>query len=104
MEKSNKKVLKSTRPRRRYDDQFKEEAVRLLELGKSGTQVAESLGVSVQMLYNWRTKKRQKEELLSAETGVNYYAELEAVRKKLRDVEMERDILKKALNIFSRNQ
>ena len=104
MEKQKPKQLSPISRYRRYDTTFKEEALRLLESGRKGSDVAKSLGISVQMLYNWRNKKQQKEESLSRETGVNYYSELEAVRKKLREVEMERDILKKALNIFSRNQ
>ena len=104
MEKQKPKQLSPISSYRRYDTTFKEEALRLLESGRKGSDVAKSLGISVQMLYNWRNKKQQKEESLSRETGVNYYSELESVRKKLREVEMERDILKKALNIFSRNQ
>ena len=104
MEKEKTKQLKQVLRKRQYDSQFKEEAIRMLEIGKKGPEIAKSLGISVQMLYNWRSKKRQIEEDLSKESGVNHYSELEAVRKKLREVEMERDILKKALNIFSRNQ
>ncbi|MBL7977928.1 MAG: transposase, partial [Bacteroidetes Order II. Incertae sedis bacterium] len=38
--------------RRKYDRAFKEEAVRMLQNGKSVKEVAELLGVSEQVLYN----------------------------------------------------
>ena len=84
-------------PRRQYDEQFKSEAVRLLETGqRSVPDVAKSLGVSANLLYRWRA-------LAQAGKGhaINQ-AELVQLREQLRRTEQERDILKKALSIFSR--
>lgn len=84
-------------PRRHYDDQFKADAVRLLENGqRSVPDVAKSLGVSPNMLYRWR-------DLAQAGKGqVANQTELTQLREQLRRTEQERDILKKALAIFSR--
>lgn len=84
-------------PRRHYDEQFKTEAVRLVETGqRSVPDVARSLGISANMLYRWR-------DLAQAGKGqVANQAELAQLREQLRRTEQERDILKKALSIFSR--
>ena len=84
-------------PRRHYDDQFKTDAVRLVENGqRSVPDVAKSLGISTNLLYRWR-------DLAQAGKGqVASQAELTQLREQLRRAEQERDILKKALSIFSR--
>ena len=84
-------------PRRHYDDQFKIDAVRLVENGqRSVPDVAKSLGISTNLLYRWR-------DLAQAGKGqVANQAELTQLREQLRRAEQERDILKKALSIFSR--
>ena len=40
--------------RRRYDEQFKRDAVALLEGGRSASQLARELGVSVWNLRDWK--------------------------------------------------
>lgn len=87
------------KPRRKYDVDFKREALKLVDTGRSAVDVAKSLGITEQLLYTWRSQRRVEERGTSSELS----AELEAMRKRLREVEQERDILKKALNIFSRS-
>lgn len=84
-------------PRRHYDDQFKTDAVRLVENGqRSVPDATKSLGISTNLLYRWR-------DLAQAGKGqVASQAELTQLREQLRRAEQERDILKKALSIFSR--
>ncbi len=82
--------------RRKYDEGFKSEALRMVNGGRSVPDVARSLGMSENLLYKWRTESSYSPE----ESGRD--AELEQLRKQLRQVEMERDILKKALAIFGR--
>ena len=87
--------------RRRYNAEFKANALKLLEDGRSVSSVALSLGINENMLYNWRSKsKKQKLKEASGETSLE--AEVKRLKKRLKEVEVERDILKKALNIFSR--
>jgi transposase len=86
------------RGRRTYSDDLKAEAVQMLLDGHSPASVAKNLGLSgSSLLYRW------KEQLLAksgpaATTLENRVRQLE---QELRRVERERDILKKALAIFS---
>jgi transposase len=92
--------------RRNYTREFKEDAVRLLGSGtKSGREIEEDLGVGKGMIYRWR---RQLEEQHKA--GIRAFPgrgnprdeELVRLRRELADVSEERDILRKAVAIFSR--
>jgi len=86
--------------RRVYTRAFKEEAVEMLLDGHSASSVCERLGLSgTNMLYRW------KKEILGNESGVasGLEARVRALEAELRRVERERDILKKALSIFSRS-
>jgi transposase len=80
---------------RKYDEEFKREAVKKIHDGQSVASVARELGVAESLLHNW---KRQALEMSS-----DADKEVLALRKKLREVEMERDILKKAALIFGRS-
>ncbi len=85
------------RQRRKYDEGFKREALKMIQLGRSVPEVAQALGIGENLLYKWRSES--KTSLSSEETSTQ--VELERLRKQLRQVEQERDILKKALSIFS---
>ncbi len=80
---------------RKYDEDYKREAVKKIHDGQSVASVARELGVAESLLHNW---KRQ-----ALETSSDADKEVLALRKKLREVEMERDILKKAALIFGRS-
>jgi len=93
--------------RRRYDPDFKRNAVRLSEEpGRSVREVADNLGISTDLLYKWRSELRAKEELAFPGNGreglTDQEKRIRELEKKLKDAEMERDILKKAVAIFSR--
>jgi transposase len=90
----NNKGNGQKRSRRKYDEEFKEGAVKMVEAGQSARSVAESLGVRVEHVYRWKAAKQ---------AGANdAERELVELRAKYRQLEQERDILKKALSIFSR--
>jgi transposase-like protein len=87
-----------------YDKEFKLNAVRLyLESGRSYTQVGDKLGVPTATLAGW--VERHKKDGGEAFPGKGYLkpadAELTRLRKELLIAQEERDILKKALGIFS---
>lgn len=91
--------------RRQYDHEFKREAVRLATRGdKTMTQVARDLGISANILSRW--KRQLSDDPAFAFPGKGHLKpadeELRRLKKELRDVTEERDILKKALAIFSR--
>lgn len=91
-----------------YDREFKLKAIELsFEREESVKEVAQELGISEKLLYKWRaefSKEKNKsfpghgKQLLSKEE--KRIAELE---KQLHETKLERDILKKAISIFSKN-
>jgi transposase len=94
------------RPRRKYDREFKIEAVRLVQRGdKTQAQVARDFGISVHQLAHW--KMQLAADPKDAFPGKGYLKpadeELRKLKKQLRDVTEERDILKKAIAIFSQH-
>ena len=84
--------------RRVYDDELKAEAVQMLLDGHSAASVASNLGLSgASLLYRWKAKLLRQSGPAST-TLENRVRQLEI---ELHRVERERDILKKALAIFS---
>jgi transposase len=84
--------------RRHYSDELKAEAVQMLLDGHSAESVASNLGLSgPSLLYKWKARLIEQSGP-AATTLENRVRQLE---DELRRVERERDILKKALAIFS---
>ena len=95
----------SVEKRRRYDREFKLEAVRLSgEPGRSVAGVARDLGISENVLHVWRAKL--KSEGSAAFPGKGHQSgeaeELRRLRRQLAEVTEERDILKKAAMYFAK--
>jgi transposase len=89
---------KHVRSRRRYSEELKAEAVQMLLDGHSAESVVSRLGLSgTSLLYRW------KANVLSANgpAATALEARVVELERELRRVEQERDILKKALAIFS---
>ena len=88
--------------RRRFTDEFREDVVNLIKTGdKSVAEISKDLDIAEQILYRWY-KKFSGEEKLKLVDVSEKDKELRELRKKLADVEEERDILKKAISIFSK--
>ena len=94
---SKTKTVKKRRRNRRYDAEFKTNALQLVSSGRSVSSVAESLGIDKSVLYAWR---RQSDPVYQEEEAE--LQENDRLRKRILELEQERDILKKALAIFSR--
>jgi transposase len=87
--------------RRRFTDDFRRDAVQMMLDGHSAASVAQRLGVSgPTLLYRWKQQYLQRSGPVAASLDERV-RELEA---ELLRVERERDILKKALAIFGRNE
>ena len=88
---------------RRYDREFKLQTVRLLEeSGKPMRVIAEELGISVNTLSLWKKAVRESGQMAFPEGGLTEdQRRIRKLEKELKDVRMERDILKKAVAIFS---
>ena len=99
----------SERKRRSYSEEFKLEALALLESShKSAEQIEQDLGITRGLLVKWRAryqavKQENGEMQLAASDLEAAKAEIRRLQQKLAEVEVERDILKKAVNIFSRS-
>lgn len=93
--------------RRQYTLEFKREAVRLSrESRESVAQVARELGITPKILYRWRQEFNSLGEDAFPGHGKLPTGEEEMVqlRRELSRVKQERDILKKALAIFSQER
>ena len=95
------------RKRRVYDQEFKKEAVRLfLKNERSASEIAKDLGISDWALYRW-THEYQKDPENAFPGKGHLKPEDEEMRRLQREnaiLKEERDILKKALAIFSKRR
>ena len=96
-----------TRERKYYSKEFKLKAIELSYARESAKEVAEELGIRPTLLYKWRAnlltdgvrsfsgngnKKQTPEE-----------KQLALLQKQVRELQLEREILKKAVGIFSKS-
>jgi transposase len=94
--------------RRTYDKEFKLMAVELSESrSNSVKQVARELDLNPDLIYHWRRQFKHQGERSFPGRGKQdltpQEAEITQLKKDLRDAQIERDILKKAVSIFSKN-
>jgi len=96
--------MNSNRSGRRYDREFKNNAVALVRGGRTITEVARDLGVSKWSLGHW-VRRAEKGQMLSEPKTLALETpeqrELRRLRQELEYVSRQRDILKKALGILS---
>lgn len=97
--KRNVEVFQLSESRQHFTEEFKRETVKYIQSNtKPVTQIAEEMNISYGTLKNWMTKYRSFEN----EPVANRQALLEAERK-IKDLEEENAILKKALHFFSKD-
>jgi transposase len=91
---------------RTYDKEFKLNALALYKNGKSGSAVCEDLGIPHATFWYWLKQMQAEGAESFVGSGKIKPANDAAYRlkKELDDVKIERDILKKALAIFSRQK
>lgn len=91
---------------RRYDKEFKLNAVALHKSGKPGSDICRDLGIPLGTFWSWLKQKDSEGAESFSGSGNIKPGNQEALRLKreLDDVRQERDILKKALAIFSRQK
>ena len=84
---------------RKYDDEFKQNTLRKVFDGQSVKSVSQELGVTESQIHKWRriALKNGSDDRSAAE--LNEAIEL---KKRIRELEMENEILKKAALIFGR--
>ena len=94
---SSKSITSSPRKRRRYDETFRAEALRLAAESRSTQAAARQLGISPKLLYKWQKATQPVLEVGGEESESAAMRQLRAENRRL---QQERDILKKALAIF----
>lgn len=93
--------------RRHYTNDFKEQALSMVKSGRSVSSVATSLGINEGLLYKWRRLNAENtaldgDNVIGMTEKMNLESEIKRLEAALRQVKEEREILKKALSIFSR--
>lgn len=88
--------------RRRYSDEFKAQAVRLVvSEGYTFKAACQALGICDQTLRSWHAKLAPQPAVCGEDaTTVELQAEVKRLRRELKKAEMEREILKKATAYF----
>jgi len=86
--------------KRVFTNEFREETVKLvLSSGKTYKQVAEELGVCYKTISTWVNLYKNKPGIKELTVKPSDHEELIKLRRDIKRVEMERDILKKAVGI-----
>ena len=90
--------------KRKYDNDFKVLIVELLQSGIPVKQVREEYWLNDSMIRRWRREYESKSGDFSKSKVLSVeQQEIQRLKKQLRDAELERDILKKAVSIFSKS-
>mgnify|MGYP001023317751 CR=1 FL=1 len=94
----------SKKKRRSFTEEQKAEAVKIVKTsGKTVTQVAHEMGLTVSALRKWvKQDEINQNPTPRGPLTTDERAELARLRKELKRVEMERDFLKKAAAFFAR--
>ena len=91
--------------RKKYDKEFKLTVVEVSFARGKVKEVAEESGIDPQMLATWRLQYKNHKKIAFPGNGKKMQTETEKeisrLQRELADVRMERDILKKAISIFS---
>jgi len=90
------------KPTKPYPDQFKREAVDLVKItDRPIRQIAEEIGVADQTLRNWIAADEAARGGSPGKLAADEHEELKALRKEIKTLRMEREILKKAATFFA---
>ena len=95
--------MKTTR--KNYSKEFKQKAVELSNVRGNVHEISQELDVRPELIYRWRREFSTNPSLAFSGNGnrqlTEEQKELAKLKRELADVKMERDILKKAVSIFS---
>lgn len=90
---------------KKYSDEFKREVLGMVSEGcRSVAQLERDLGITAGLIYKWQQRYRVKGEALEPSEERAEQAEMRRLRRELEIVRQERDILKKAIRVFSRGE
>lgn len=84
---------------RKYDDDFKQQVVKKVLAGQPVASVSRELGINESLIFTWKKICLTKGQGIQAGQELT---EIAVLRKRVRELEMENEILKKAALIFGR--
>jgi len=97
--------MKTTR--QTFDDEFKLMTIALCDTGKSVNEVSKELDIRSELVRRWKREfGRSGSGSFSGHGNANLTSEqreIATLKKQLREAELEKDILKKAVSIFSKS-
>lgn len=98
--------MTDSKTRKTYDKQFKLDVIQQSYRRENISELAEELGIRRETIYRWRREYKQAPDISFPGKGIVKQTpeekELARIRRENADLRMERDILKKAIGIFSK--
>lgn len=85
-----------------YDIEFKKTIVSLYDSGKTANELCSEFNISISSVNRWR-KEFSDSKTSSESYIIEEKQRIKALEKELKDIKLERDILKKAVNIFAKS-
>ena len=93
--------------RKTFDKEFKTMIVQLVESGQKVSVIAEEYGLIESVIYRWRREYNNTNRPAFTGNGnaalTDQEKEIVRLKKELKEAQLERDILKKAVSIFSKS-
>jgi transposase len=88
-----------------YDEAYKKKTVQYVkESGKAVAEVARELKLKDNTLYGWMKKYSGQPEIVEAQTFKSEDHQLRDMQKRIRDLQEENEILKKAMHFFAKDR
>jgi len=98
--------MKPIKRRKSYSKQYKLDVIQQSHNRANIKELANELGLRAELIYRWRREYNDEEDNSFPGHGVVKQSaeqeELNRIKKENEDLRMERDILKKAIGIFSK--
>ncbi len=90
---------------KKYSDEFKRDVLAMvMEGSRSVAQLERELDITPGLIYKWQQRYRVKDEVIQPSEEHAEQVELRRLRRELEIIKQERDILKKAIQVFSRGE
>lgn len=90
-----------TRTNKKYDEEYKKNIVKLIESGKSISDIEREYGIGRKNIYNWKYKYGT---IVTTDGTVTNNDELDKIKKENKLLKQENEILKKPLPYSRRNK
>ena len=90
---------------KKYSTEFKQEVLAMVATGeRTVSQIERDLDITLGLIYKWQQRYRVEENKLQPSAERAEQAEIRRLKRELEITRQERDILKKAIRVFSRGE